>query len=220
MHATVVSLLLSEIGRDALKFAAGLAATALIALLLVVLALLSLIEGATGVLAGGGLRTQWSPPPAVVGPPGAAPGDVLAPFGDDAGPAVIAAARAQLGRPYVWGGASLATGFDCSGLVQWAYGRVGALLPRTAQQQFAATARLRPDQLRPGDLVFFERSYVPDDPGERVTHVGLYLGGGRMVSAESVGTREASVFRDYWGDRYVGGGRVLVPRPTAAEEPR
>jgi cell wall-associated NlpC family hydrolase len=67
---------------------------------------------------------------------------------------VIDLARAQIGRPYVWGGASPLTSFDCSGLVQWAFGQLGVHLPRTAQEQFDATARLTPDQLQPGDLVY------------------------------------------------------------------
>ncbi|MGD9893046.1 MAG: C40 family peptidase [Dehalococcoidia bacterium] len=120
---------------------------------------------------------------------------------------VVDLARAQTGRPYVWGGASPITSFDCSGLVQWAYSQIGVTLPRTAQQQFDATLRLTPDQLQPGDLVFFARTYPSH---EYITHVGLYVGNGRMINAPSEGdvVREMPVFTGYWGTHYAGAGRV------------
>ena len=120
---------------------------------------------------------------------------------------VVDLARAQTGRPYVWGGASPQAGFDCSGLVQWVYGQIGVALPRTAQQQFDATHRLTPDQLQPGDLVFFTRTYPSN---ELITHVGLYIGNGRMINApnERDVVREMPVFSGYWGAHYAGAGRV------------
>jgi hypothetical protein len=120
---------------------------------------------------------------------------------------VVDLARTQTGRPYVWGGASPQTSFDCSGLVQWVYRQAGVTLPRTAQQQYDATIRLTPDQLRPGDLVFFERTYPS---AERITYVGIYVGGGRMLNAPTTGDviREMDVFAGYWGGKYAGGGRV------------
>ena len=120
---------------------------------------------------------------------------------------VIDLARAQIGRPYVWGGASPQTSFDCSGLVQWVYRQVGVSLPRTAQQQFNATIRLAPDQLEPGDLVFFANTYPSHEP---ITHVGIYVGNGRMINAPSEGDviRELPVFTGFWGAHYAGGGRV------------
>src|SRR5207237_298640 len=98
------------------------------------------------------------------------------------GAQVVALAASQIGRPYVWGGASPETSFDCSGLVQWAYRQVGVSLPRNAQQQFDATLRLSPSQLTLGDLVFFSGTYPSTTP---ITHVGLYIGGGRMIHAPS-----------------------------------
>ncbi len=116
-------------------------------------------------------------------------------------------ARAQIGRPYVWGGASLFGGFDCSGLVQWVYRQLGFGLPRTAQQQFDATLRVDQADLRPGDLVFFQSTYFSLD---RITHVGIYVGGGRMINAPAEGdvVREMPVFSGYWLEHYAGGGRV------------
>ena len=120
---------------------------------------------------------------------------------------VVMLARTQIGRPYVWGGASPVTSFDCSGLVQWAFGQLGARLPRTAQQQYDATRRVSRNDLRPGDLVFFERTYPSH---ERITHVGIYVGNGRMINAPTTGDviREMDVFSGYWGPRFAGGGRV------------
>jgi hypothetical protein len=121
--------------------------------------------------------------------------------------AVVILARAQIGRPYVWGGASPASSFDCSGLVQWAFGQLGARLPRTAQQQYDATRHVSRNELKVGDLVFFERTYPSN---ERITHVGIYVGNGRMINAPTTGDviREMDVFSGYWGPRFVSGGRV------------
>jgi cell wall-associated NlpC family hydrolase len=80
-------------------------------------------------------------------------------------------ALAEVGTPYVWGGETPGVGFDCSGLVQAAYAAAGVTLPRVAQDQYDATAKLRPnDPLEPGDLVFFGGG--PTD----ITHVGIYSG--------------------------------------------
>jgi cell wall-associated NlpC family hydrolase len=80
-------------------------------------------------------------------------------------------ALAQVGTPYVWGGETVGVGFDCSGLVQAAYQAAGVSLPRVAQDQYDATAKLGPGgSLDIGDLVFFGTG--PDD----VTHVGIYVG--------------------------------------------
>jgi len=129
------------------------------------------------------------------------------PEGASALASVVMLARTQIGRPYVWGGASPVTSFDCSGLVQWAFGQLGARLPRTAQQQYDATRRVSRNDLRPGDLVFFERTYPSH---ERTTHVGIYVGNGRMINAPTTGDviREMDVFSGYWGPRFAGGGRV------------
>lgn len=101
--------------------------------------------------------------------------------GASAGATVAAYARSQVGVPYVWGGESPGTAFDCSGLAQWAWAEAGVALPRTAQEQFDAGPSADPSALVPGELVFFGGSTA------RVSHVGIYLGDGLMVDAPHEG---------------------------------
>jgi cell wall-associated NlpC family hydrolase len=123
-------------------------------------------------------------------------------------PAAIDIARRYLGVRYVFGGTDPATGLDCSGLVQLVFRQLGITLPRTAQQQYNATTRLTQDQLQPGDLVFFARTY--DDPHDWVTHVGIYVGNGQQINAPTEGQVVSiqPVFTGFWGAHFVGGGRV------------
>ncbi|MEU0336160.1 NlpC/P60 family protein [Streptomyces sp. NPDC006193] len=97
--------------------------------------------------------------------PAAAPGGRAA--------AALAAARAALGRPYVWG-ANGPSGFDCSGLMQWAYAHAGVQLPRTSQEQRFAGRRVPLSQARPGDLVVYRSD---------ASHVAMYAGGGQVIHA-------------------------------------
>ncbi|MFJ6742119.1 NlpC/P60 family protein [Streptomyces sp. NPDC091279] len=87
--------------------------------------------------------------------------------------AAVAAARSALGRPYVWG-ANGPSGFDCSGLMQWSYGRAGVALPRTSQAQRFAGRQIPLSQARPGDLV----TYRAD-----ASHVAMYMGNGQVIHA-------------------------------------
>ncbi|TMU94054.1 C40 family peptidase [Streptomyces sp. DASNCL29] len=102
---------------------------------------------------------------------------------DSPGPAAGRAARAvsyayaALGKPYVWG-ATGPHGYDCSGLTQAAWRAAGVALPRTTYTQINAGQRVTRDQLAPGDLVFFYSG---------ISHVGLYIGGGRMIHAPHPG---------------------------------
>ncbi|MED2665462.1 C40 family peptidase, partial [Bacillus thuringiensis] len=109
-----------------------------------------------------------------------------------------------LGQAYVWGGAS-PTGFDCSGLMQWNFRQtVGINLPRTAEEQYHATARVSKEQLKAGDLIFFTGTYV----GKTVTHVGMYIGNGKMINSNNSGVKIDDVFSPYWGKYYYGAGRI------------
>lgn len=102
------------------------------------------------------------------------------------GEAAVAAAMTQLGVPYVWGGESAGSGFDCSGLVQWAYAQIGVALPRTTQQQVLVGVAITDlANLRAGDLVFSQSTghgQVID-----VGHVAIYAGGGMVVVAPHTG---------------------------------
>jgi cell wall-associated NlpC family hydrolase len=109
---------------------------------------------------------------------------------------VRAAANALklVGAPYRYGGASPSRGFDCSGLVQYAYRQAGVNLPHNTDQQRLRAKPIRRTELRRGDLVFF------DEEGRKHGHVGLYVGGGLFVHAPSSGksVRRDSLDAPYW----------------------
>ena len=97
----------------------------------------------------------------------------------------IAYARAQLGKPYIWGGTG-PDGFDCSGLVMMAYQAAGIGIPRTSEDQWADQANLpHVSSPQPGDLVFFPGS---DGSWSAPGHVALVIGGGQMIQAYATGT--------------------------------
>ncbi|EJF00684.1 C40 family peptidase [Liquorilactobacillus mali] len=102
---------------------------------------------------------------------------------------VIAEAKKYEGNPYVWGGSNPTTGFDCSGLVQWCFKKAGITLPRTSQQQWSDVTEISESQAKAGDLVFFEGT---DNQGG-MTHVGIYLGNGKMSNAEKSGVKVANL---------------------------
>ena len=88
-----------------------------------------------------------------------------------------------VGMPYKWGGASPETSFDCSGLIQYAYGQNGVKLPRVSRDQARMGTGVAAKDAQPGDLVAFDNS--PDRPG--IDHIGIYLGGGKMLQAPRTG---------------------------------
>jgi cell wall-associated NlpC family hydrolase len=90
-------------------------------------------------------------------------------------------AQRYLDVRYVWGGSTPASGFDCSGFVQYVYGLLGVSLPHYAASQYATTRHIDPAQLEPGDLVFFEPR--ADGPG----HVGMYIGNDVFIEAPHTG---------------------------------
>ncbi len=114
------------------------------------------------------------------------------------GERAVHVAEGYLGVPYVWGGES-PSGFDCSGLVQYVYARLGVELPRTSYEQFREGTHISQSDLRPGDLVFF------DGAG----HVGIYAGHGRFIHAPHTGTSvQFGSLSGWYLDHYTGAVRV------------
>lgn len=111
-----------------------------------------------------------------------------------------------IGTPYLWGGTS-PKGFDCSGLVHYIYQKQGVSIPRNSREQFSRLPVANNPQ--PGDLVFFRRNGV-------INHVGLYLGGGKMLHAPQTGAkvRIENIDRPNWKRRYAGARRALKGEKT------
>ena len=113
---------------------------------------------------------------------------------------VVQYAMSQLNTPYVWGG-SAPGGFDCSGLVMWAYAQVGVSLPHSSYAQYGYGVPVSRDQLQPGDLVFFDG----------LGHVGIYIGGDQFVHAPHTGdvVKISSLGESWYSATYVGARRIL-----------
>lgn len=97
---------------------------------------------------------------------------------------VIASAESQLGVPYVWGGTTPGRGFDCSGLLQWAFAEAGVSIPRVTHDQWNAGERVDYADIERGDLIFWRSDPTAPD---YISHVAIYLGGGRMLEAPRSG---------------------------------
>lgn len=119
---------------------------------------------------------------------------------------IVDLARKSLGVQYVWGGDSLSSGIDCSGLVQQVYRKFGIELPRVTYQQINVGASVQPNKLRPGDLVFFDTDRSKGGPD----HVGIYIGGGKFIHAPRPGAtvKISSLAESYYMDRWMGGRHI------------
>ena len=117
--------------------------------------------------------------------------------GSGRGSVAVAYARAQVGKPYVFGAAG-PSAYDCSGLTMMAWAQAGVSLPHSASLQYAGTARVT--SLQPGDLVFFYSD---------ISHVGIYVGGGIFVHAANPtdGIVAESLYSSYWQSVFMGAGR-------------
>jgi len=132
-------------------------------------------------------------PLAVLAPPKAAPTDGLA-----------GAALKLLGAPYVWGGSS-PSGFDCSGFVWYVARQVGRSLSRGMLGEYNSGSHPARDELKPGDLVFFQNTYAAG-----LSHNGIYIGNGQFVHAadEAAGVTISSLGTPYWSSHWFGATRL------------
>lgn len=125
-------------------------------------------------------------------------------FDDKTVQAIMDEALKYQGWAYVFGGSNPNTSFDCSGLTQWCYGKVGITLPRVAQAQYDAMQHLPLSEAKAGDLVFFHSTY---DSGSYVSHVGIFVGNNQMYHAGSpIGYADLS--NPYWQQHLIGAGRI------------
>jgi cell wall-associated NlpC family hydrolase len=124
---------------------------------------------------------------------------------------VVETATEVMGRPYEYGGTGAdGEGFDCSGLIQYAYGKHGIALPRRSMDQAKEgdPVKVSLTALAPGDLLTFSNSGGP------VTHVGLYMGDGRFIHSASRGVQVSALSPDdpygrWWYVRWVGARRIV-----------
>jgi uncharacterized protein YraI len=121
------------------------------------------------------------------------------------GPAIVAAAQQYLGRPYRFGGNSPDTGFDCSGFVQFVLQQVGISVGRDAPSQYQNGTEVARERLAPGDLVFFQNTYIPG-----LSHVGIYVGNNQFIHAnnEATGVIVSDLDDSYWSPRWSGARRL------------
>ncbi len=118
---------------------------------------------------------------------------------------LVISAMGFLGVPYKRGGNTLETGFDCSGFVRAMYQQtIGLILPRTADQQAAATTEIDKSELQPGDLVFFNTLR------RAFSHVGIYVGDNKFIHSPKPGSeiRVEDMSIGYWRTRFNGARRV------------
>ncbi len=127
-------------------------------------------------------------------------------YGSPTAHAAFEAAKGELGEPYRYGDESPQSGFDCSGLTQWAYHQAGVDIPRVAADQFNVGTPVSLSDLKEGDLVFFRIS------GGAVDHVGMYVGNNEFIEAPATGqnVQYASLNDPYWAQRFAG-ARQIVP---------
>ena len=177
-----------------------------------VIVLLAIAAGASGCAAREGVPRPFPgaptppgagrPAPGSEGAPPAPPGSAAAPAA--ARPALVATALTFQGTPYRNGGSD-PSGFDCSGFVQWVFALHGKALPREVRDQYRAGEGIDADDVRPGDLVFFETV------SRGASHVGIALGNGEFVHAPSSRgvVRIERYDGRYWSQRWVGARRVV-----------
>ena len=136
------------------------------------------------------------------GPGYTIPGEALT---DETFRRLITEAEKYLGFPYVWGGSTPATSFDCSGFVCWVFSNSGVypLSRTTAQGIYNQCARVSPQEAKPGDLIFFKGTYATSE----ISHIGIYVGDGMMIHAGNP-IQYTSVNTNYWKSHFYAYGRL------------
>jgi cell wall-associated NlpC family hydrolase len=183
------------------------------AVLLIVIASSAGIACATSGTSGGKTAHVPKPFPGAATPPTSTPEPlpgvppaVATPGVLPTAPGVVATALTLRGTPYRDGGSEPSAGFDCSGFVQWVFAQHGTPLPRDVKQQFDAGHKIDADDVKAGDLVFFET--VAKGP----SHVGIAISGDEFVHAPSSRgvVRIERLSTEYWAKRWVGARRVAM----------
>lgn len=114
---------------------------------------------------------------------------------------LVSESEEWLGTPYAWGG-NTKRGVDCSGFVKQVYEEMGYMLPRTAAQQYEYTDRIKDEERKIGDLVFFKEH-------GKISHVGIYIGNDTVIhSASKRGVVKQNITNTYLEKLYAGAGRV------------
>lgn len=145
---------------------------------------------------------SWTEPYSATSPSSTSARPVTLNAPDTVGGRAAGVALELLGTPYRYGGTT-PKGFDCSGLVQYAYRQAGKAVPRTSRAQYSAAQPINLSDAEPGDLLFFAS-------GRKVDHVAIYLGNGQFVHAPERGrTVETGRLADgYYRENFVGAGRL------------
>ena len=148
-----------------------------------------------------GLEADGVVGPATMAAMGISGSTEQAPSSSGGGGSAVSAARSAIGSPYAYGGTTKA-GFDCSGLVVWAFQQAGVSLPRTSFAQYGQGSAVDRANIQAGDLVFFNAN------GPGASHVGIATSNSTVISATSHGVMEHAIGDSYWGSHYVGARRV------------
>lgn len=126
---------------------------------------------------------------------------------------LISSAESWINTPYVWGGTTR-EGVDCSGFVQQLYKSFGVSLPRTSEEQSIVGLLVSRNELLPGDLLFFDTDTRDTTKLTHVSHVGLYVGNGKMIHAGSGNgvVEYTNIETTYYRSRFMNARRILVPK--------
>jgi cell wall-associated NlpC family hydrolase len=118
---------------------------------------------------------------------------------------VVETALRAMGTPYQWGGTD-ANGFDCSGLIQFAYAQHGIQMPRVSREQLRSGRAVEPEMgiLLPGDVLGFS-----GEAGGKASHVGLYLGQGDFIHSSPRGVVLSNLDNPYWRQHFIAARRIV-----------